>query len=353
MDTPSFKEKIETITEIINIPVVEKWDECKESNNIYYYLFSLNLIDKNKLNAICNHGDKLIIDHVIKNYFQSLDYYFTPTIYRKGNVADIGSGYGFISLWVLISGAANVYSIGDPIRSGFIKKLYQAALKKGLIPSDKKIIPLSRFVREGDQVLHPDIPMDTIDLCLLNDTLEHITPRIRPFLFKSCYNNLKSGGYLISKAQNTDNPKLLEILKAFWEREEIQQEMPRRRKLIREEIKVIGEQELEALARNTNGMDQKDFYNTVLNFKEKGIVPDKKAYLPPINVENDVMSEGYTNKKEICQLLQEKGFKTFVYPAMLDSRRSRYFQPLARIFPFLFFKLHLFDRTTVFIAIKK
>jgi hypothetical protein len=111
-------------------------------------------------------------------------------------------------------------------------------------------------------------------------------------------------------------------------------------------------EELERLAVLTRGLDSVDFARTADRYLRDGSLPARPGACPPIDIDKDEYCEGDTNVAEILRLLRQAGFAAHAYPAMLESRRSRYLQPLARTIPGFFFASHLFDDSTVFIGQK-
>lgn len=263
-------------------------------------------------------------------------------------VADVGSGFGFITFWLILSGAKKVYTIGDPSRIGFIKKLYEKAVSRQIIDNGK-ISFKAEFIKVGNISLADNIKNDTLSLVLLNDTLEHITPRIFPWLVKAVYNNLKPGGYFISRQQNTDSPSVLKRLQPFWKESERNIFFNQRLELINKRIKDINENDAQKLAKHTRGLDSIDFSDALNKYKSKKVLPNHDLNIPPIDIEIDVVQEGNTSIKIITSEFRKNNFKVIhVYPDMLNSRRSKYLQPLAKILPKIFLKWHIFDGSTVF-----
>jgi hypothetical protein len=63
--------------------------------------------------------------------------------------------------------------------------------------------------------------------------------------------------------------------------------------------------------------------------------------------------EGRTTVAVILRELKEAGFAAYAFPAMGECRRSAVFQLLARVFPGPFFRFHLFDENSVFVATRE
>lgn len=345
--------KLTTLLEILSIPLHEKWEQFSEKENytIYKYWKTLGLLTEEEFNQVFS-SKKLVTNPRINNFFKSLDYHFDQKYYLNQHVADVGSGFGFITFWLILNGAKAVYSIGDPMRISFIERLYKSAVEKNLI-KDNKLHLKPSFVQVGDTTLFDGLANNSLGMILLNDTLEHITPRIFPSLVKAASNNLKPGGVFISKQQNTDSPSMLNKLRAVWEQGEKEHLIQQRFDAIVKEIPTINKPDAEALAVKTRGLDRIDFYNAVREFASSGIYPEHDLDVPPIDIDIDVPHEGDTSIERICSEFRSNGFsKVKVYPDMLSSKRSKYFQPLAKSFPKFFISNHIFDDTSVFVMTK-
>lgn len=183
----NFDERLKILIKIYNIPIEENWTEFIGAQNytIYNYWETLGLLNKKQLEDIYS-GGRLKSNPIIETFFRTIDYHFKVDYYRNGNAADVGSGFGFITFWLVLSGAKRVYTIGDQVRIEYIKKLYGRAAEKGLIEPNK-IGFVPEFVKTGATSLAYEIKDDTLDMVLLNDTLEHIAPRIFPSLVEATY----------------------------------------------------------------------------------------------------------------------------------------------------------------------
>jgi hypothetical protein len=348
----SIIDRLENLLTIYSIPLKEKWPEVDKSEyTVYHYWKALGIINDSELADIFNK-QKVIVTSGFINYFRNLDLVFSTKYYSQGNVADVGSGFGFITFWNILSGANKVYSIGDPTRIKFINRLYSAAVEQKII-SDNKLITRAEHIKVGDDSLADSIENNSLDLVLLNDTLEHISPRIFPYLVKSSYKNLKKGGYFISRQQNTSSKKMFSELKLYWDNVEKTHHMPLRLKIIQDRVKNINQSDAQTLAINTRGLDSLDFDIAIDNFINESRFPILNPNLPSIDVLTDVPDEGDTNIQRICSEFVKQGFsKIKVYPDLMYSRLSRPLQGLAKILPSVFFKLNLFDKTSVFLMVK-
>ena len=357
-----FKSKIKNLLEIYNIPIQEKWDKMF-GNGIYSpykYWANTRLIDNEKLNRINSSYELVESNKTITRFFKNFDYYYGPKYYQNGSVADIGSGFGFITFWLLLSGADEVYTTGDRNRITFIERLYNKAKDRGLL-NNGKIIFNSEFIKVGDTTLDPNVKNNTLSAVFLYNTLEHITPRIYPSLVKSTYNNLKTGGVFISKQQNTDSSKKMKKLMQYWDKVEQTRHIPKRKKFIRNELKNINESDLDILAQKTRGLDSLDLKKAIANFRENRTFPDNDPNLPSICINSDVADEGDTSISRIIGGLKEHDFNSVkVYPAIRATNQSSLakksivnsLQKLMNIFPYFFLKKNIYDKTTIFVAIK-
>jgi hypothetical protein len=344
----SIIDRLENLLSIYSIPLQEKWTEVdKTEYTVYHYWKALGIINDSELADIFVKK-KINLTSGFINYFRNLDKVFPPKYYYQGNVADVGSGFGFITFWNILSGANKVYSIGDPSRISFINRLYSAAVEQNIL-ADNKLITRAEHLKVGDTSLADSIQNNSLDLVLLNDTLEHISPRIFPFLVKSSFNNLKKGSHFISRQQNTSSKKMLSELKPYWDNVEKTYHIPLRLRIIQERVNNINEKDAQTLAINTRGLDSFDFDIAIDNFINNNVLPHLNPNIPSIDVSTDVPDEGDTNIKRICSEFKKQGFSHFkVYPDLMDSRLSRPLQGIAKIFPSVFFKLNLFDKTSVF-----
>ena len=132
-----FNTKIEKLLNIYSIPLQEDWNihGDKKSYNTYKYWQNIGILNAKELDTLfikkCLDKNPVLI-----NFFKSIDYHFNPKYYDQGLVADVGCGFGFITFWLILSGAKKVYSTGDPLRISFIERLYRSAVDKKLIPND-------------------------------------------------------------------------------------------------------------------------------------------------------------------------------------------------------------------------
>ena len=347
------KEKITKLVSILNIPLEESWPEIKEDYTIFHYFQNLGLIDSDTRNLILSQQMDFESNRTFDLFLENIDYYFRPVIYRNGTVADVGSGFGYLSCWFLLSGANRVLSIGDPDRIKFVEKLYNAAVNRDLLRPDQMVFKGS-FVSKQDTSLSPVLGDGEVDLVFLHDTLEHITQKRLPALAVSSYNSLRSGGCFIAKQQNTDSKRMMSYLISFWDEAERTRFEPQRKEVIKERLGNLRKMDLERLVKATRGLDREDFLEAIAKFGTNGVMPTPPdTPIPPIDIIHDVPEEGDTSIDKITSILQNAGFSSVhVYPAMRSLRIGRAIQPIAKMVPSVFFKADFFSGVSVFVAKK-
>ncbi len=353
MGTPSIADRLEKLCAIYSLPLEQGWQDVNEPSgpSPYRYWLQLELLSKVQFEGVFRDG-KVSPNPILHSFFRSMNAHFPLDIVHGRSICDVGSGYGFMTFWSILSGAAMVYSIGDPVRIGFVERLYQAAIDAGLVPPGRmRFRP--NFVATGDTTLHPDIESGTLDLVLMTDTLEHITPRILPSLARAAHNDLREGGLFISRQQNTDSPGTARRLIPVWEMIEREVTFDQRLGIIKDAIPGITDMDARTLAKHTRGLDKPDFHGAVDRYRQDGTLPDHDLKVAPVDVLLDVPAEGDTGMVRIKAVFKNAGFKwTAVYPDLMSSRRSRFLQPLAYKLPGLFFGTHLFDASSVFVMRK-
>jgi len=349
----NFKQRINILLKIFSIPLEEQWEfySDKEAYTVYKYWSAMGLINQNEYNQL--FIDKQLVPNIIiARFLEFFDYHFKPKYYKNGEVADIGSGFGYITFWLILSGAKKVHTIGDAKRIAFIEKLYKKAINKGLLP-EKAIAFKPEFIKVNDTTLSDTISPNSLSLVLLNDTLEHITPRILPHLAKSANNDLKQGGLLISRQQNTDSKSKMEFLIPYWNKQEEQLHIKQRLKLITDKITGIDRDDAQKLAENTRGLDRVDFFQAIENFKTSSVFPKKNTKLPPIFIEIDVPDEGDTNIKRVSDTLLNNGFsKVKAYADLPHTRRLSPIRIFDKVFPKIFLDNDKWNQASVFLAQK-
>lgn len=341
--------RVQQLLKIYSIPLREEWEDCTSPTtySVYRYWRVLNILSQGELENIIKEKSIRSTPNFV-NFFRMIECHFDPKLCKDGLIADIGSGFGFITFWLILSGAKTVYSIGDPKRIQFIDKLYKKAIAEGIVPAGKLVLK-PEFVKVGDETLSDKIKEGTLDLILLNDTLEHITPRIFPSLVKAASNDLKKGGYFISRQQNTDSPKMFQRLSKIWEESERTMYVNQRLDLIKEKSADIDEKAALELATKTRGLDSVDFYIAVDQYLKDGTFPSHDLNIPSIDISIDVPHEGDTGIERICGEFKKYNFQQVnVYPDLLSSRKSKPFQSIAKMIPSFFFKFQIWDQTTVF-----
>jgi hypothetical protein len=346
--------KLARLVTIINLQLDLAWEEYlrDDNRNIFYYLHTLGLVSREKLEAIYSGRARLCPNRPMRAFCRHLDYHFSPGYYGGEPVIDVGAGWGTITLWLLLSGARVVYATGDTVRTPFVRRLYEEARERGLLPEGAEVVPVPRFVRPGQTRFGPEIPDGQAALVLFHDVFEHIIPRALPSALAASYAALRAGGRLVSTCHNSDAPGFVARARRHWEAQERQHLLPQRLRRIRDLLPELNASRAEELARRTRGLDSVDFLAAVARYRQTRAMPDAKPDLAPIDIEKDIMEEGYISPPLVCRQMKDAGFETSAYPAMMTSRRSRCFQPIARAFPSLFWRLHLFDGSVAFVGRK-
>jgi 2-polyprenyl-3-methyl-5-hydroxy-6-metoxy-1,4-benzoquinol methylase len=344
--------KIDLFIEIINLPIHLGWSECFEdrSNNWYKYLHSLELISNAELNSVYEEKKPIQRNKCIEVFLRDCNYHFNRGVEGKV-IADIGAGWGHLSFWMLLNGAKKVYPVGDSYRSDFIQRLFKELMYKKLLPETANLEAIGRWINKGDTKIAEQIASEELDFCIFNDVFEHIPFYRLPSVLLSCYNNLKKGGMLISKTHNTNNPNTYREAVDIWNETEAVKEITSRKKILELEHGV-NDQNAYLLAKNTRGMVRSEFDQAVQAYKTKGIIPDYDPQGTSYDIIYDEAHEGPTDYNKTVSIMRKVGFKSKVYPALYNRRKTRSFQGIAKAVPSLFLNLHIFDETVCFEGVK-
>ena len=134
-----FAKKLDSLIRLMNIPIEEKWENMfgKGAYNHYTYWRNMGLISADTEVDINENYVPLRSSPKIIRYFKNVDYYFPPELYGNEVVVDVGSGFGHITLWMILSGASKVISIGDPQRIEHILKWYRSGVKNNILPAGR------------------------------------------------------------------------------------------------------------------------------------------------------------------------------------------------------------------------
>lgn len=349
----SVASRVKRLCEIYTLPLSLGWaaDIDPNGDTAYHYWKRLELLTEVEFNAILKNR-KVTPNALLERFFANMDIHFPPARYNREEVADVGSGYGFMTFWALLSGAAVVHTIGDPERIGFINRLYDAAVGRGLVAANG-LRSRQEFFGISDTSLSPTVVPGTLGLVLLTDTLEHITPRLLPSLTRAAFNDLKEGGLFISRQLNTSSPLTMRRLKPVWTWIEKEIMLPQRVGIIGERFPDIDRSKVEELARRTRGLDRPDFHAALDRFAADGTLPSHDLDIAPVDVVLDVPAEGDTDIQRILEAFRTAGFShRCVYPDVTTSRRSRFLHPLAKRLPGWFLSAHVLDSATVFVMRK-
>jgi hypothetical protein len=349
------EDKLERLLKIINLQLDLEWDEFlrDDKRNIFYYFHSLGLISRETLDAIYARKARLRVNRPFRSFCAHLDYHFSPHYYSEETVIDVGAGWGAITFWLLLSGARVVFAIGDPVRTPFVTRLYEEALARGLLPEAKEVVSVPRLIRPGQVRFGPEIRDGGAALVLFHDVFEHISPRALPSALAASYAALRTGGRLVSKCHNSDAPGFVARLRPHWEAQEQEYLIPQRLRRIRDLLPGVDPGKAKEFAQRTRGLDAEGFQAAVALYRQKGAMPAVTPDLAPIDIDQNIVEEGYIRPAQVCQQMRTAGFEVLAYPAMMTSRRSRYLQPFARVFPSVFWRLHWFDESVVFVGRKR
>jgi hypothetical protein len=129
--------------------------------------------------------------------------------------------------------------------------------------------------------------------------------------------------------------------------------LPRRKALARELAPDLEAAEIEAISLQTRGFDREQFVQAVRTLALTGQRPPTAGSLDdvaPVDIDVDVMEEGYTHRAYIEPALTRAGFEVSCYPLLLHSRRSGWLQPVGRLLPQLLFATHRFDQVIVYVG---
>jgi SAM-dependent methyltransferase len=329
----------------------EGWAELESEDNVYTYWHRLEILPTSSLEAIRSGASPMAPNPVMERYFKTVDEVWRPAWYQGAPVVDVGSGFGHLTFWLLLSGAGRVHTIGDPTRVAFVMRLAEAGAERGLIP-EGAVSPRPEFVVVDDTTLHSAIRPGSVALILLNDTLEHINPKIRPSLFRAAHADLRTGGRIVCRQHNTSSPEVMKRVRALWERAEASEFIPQRAALITAAAPDLSPAVVDTMARGTRGCDAEDLATFVASYRKSGMLPSTSSDAAAVNPETGEPFEGFTGIPEVLREMRDAGLRARAYPEMSSSRRSRWLQGLARRIPAPFFWGHLFDRVSVFQASK-
>jgi SAM-dependent methyltransferase len=343
------RDRLERFYRILNIPIELGWQDAltDDKKNWYYYLFSLGALSRADLLEIYQRRRPLSPNRSIDTVLANIDYLSLQGQPRA--IADIGSGWGLVTLWLLVSGVERVVSIGDPSRVAWIARVAEEARRKGLLPPQAKLEPVAKLIGPNDTQLFSGGEA-CLDLCLLHDTLEHIAPRTLPALLRLCQRALRPGGRFISVSHNSDNPGVMRSLEELWERIERDEYRPKRVAFIQARLPEAPIEEVERLADQTRGLDRGEL-DSVLSQRGLSSVRDRPpAKRAPMDIDCDVVEEGYTDRSYVIPLLRQAGFSVRAYPFVRTRRRTAWLQGVVERLPEAFFRLHVLDERVVYEA---
>lgn len=344
--------KVEEFIRIFSIPLEEGWHDYRQStskDNYIVYMIGNQMIPDHSINS--SQPITITPNPGLYTYLYKSTKYFECEHYKNKVVIDVGCGFGFLSFWFLIWGAAEVIPIGFPFQIEFIEKLYKRACQLGLLKDTGKFTCLARPIKENDTSLggmEHNIA-DYINYC---DVFEHLPEKIFSAALISSFHSLKKGGKLLSTCHNSDNPKVLNELRHGWDRMEQSSLIEFRKRKIAVSIPGIPDNALDQLGRNTRGLLKEEFTRAVEQFRTTGIIPPDASNKPAIDIENDYIFENYISPPEVIDAMNRAGFKVYCRPAIRHSKRFMPFWPVEKLLGSLLMKLNYLNTNVLFTGVK-
>lgn len=354
----SFSHKLKTLIAIYNIPLEEPelWKKyfSKEDEHMNYlsYLLQLEFFDKRTYNPNDTSEFRLQVNIFSETFFRKSEYYFETKDLTKKKVLDVGCGWGMLSVWYALSGAENVYAIGYPFQIEFIDKLVTRAREKKVIDDSIRVTTVAQPL-DADIKTIANLEPELADRIYYHDVFEHLPDDIFCDALSATFNTLKPGGKLISATHNTDNAVMFRNVENWWNKQENERLINQRTELIKKKVADISNDHLNKMVTATRGLLLADFEKSISDYKANKVFPPASGKLrPPVDLDYDYICENYISPPHIVQLMENAGFKSHCYAALMHSRRFVLFQPLARIFRKLFMNIDLFSKTVIFVGIK-
>jgi hypothetical protein len=113
----------------------------------------------------------------------------------------------------------------------------------------------------------------------------------------------------------------------------------------------VSNETVESLARGTRGLYREEFDAALERFRQAGEIPREDTARPPVDVELDIIEEGFVSPPAIRTQLLAAGFSDVrVHPVTTRSRSGRPLQPLARLWPSAFRRIPRYGGYVVFDA---
>ena len=344
-----FEKRVEKFISIYNIPIEENWSEYLQNNykNYYEYMIANGFTKYDTQDIPVNNYVLLEENNGIKQYLKRFDRYYLSPKKSVIKIADVGCGWGFLSFWLLLSGAKEINAIGFQYQIDFLNKLKEKIKEKNLFENIDRLKPVAKPLIHNLKTIG-DLPSNYLNLVIYNEVFEHIPDDLLEDAIKASYNTLSPGGKLISITHNTDNPQVFASIQKYWDRVDSDLFLPHRKKLIKDQIPEITEEELMRLATATRGLLSQAFNKAVSDYKINKKIPKLNKLLPAVDLNYDYICENFISPKEIIKKMQKTGFKSSVYCELGTSRKYFLFRPLVRMFKKTFLSINKFSHGIVF-----
>ncbi|GEM_PF-5741442 len=350
----SFKQKKELFIRIFEIPVKENWKEYLQPDYLNYFDYLNNVLyDKGSENRqIYSDHLKIADDKYLNRFLRKSDYYYKTKKLHNRIVADVGCGFGYLAVWYALSGAKKVFAIGYPFQTEFINELTARAKKLNITDHSFQLEAIAHPLESGEATIGGLTP-ESVDFVFYNEVFEHLEEKLFLDALKATYNTLNENGELISLTHNSDNPQVLDGLKKWWTKLEVESCRNYRKIKIKEEVPEINEADLERLVTATRGLLSNEFSKSIQDYKVSGAIKMPERLLPAVDLKFDYICENYISPPHVLNMMRSCGFKASCYAGLMHSRRKMFFQPLARRFNQLFISLKKFSGTVIFAGTKK
>jgi SAM-dependent methyltransferase len=344
--------------EILNIPSANGMTDFFKGGgdyNWYYYLYDLNIINKEIYDKILAGAGRIEHNHFLDSYLNEFTKnYVIRDSSQTETIVDLGCGWGFLAFWMAQFSGKKIYATGYPEQIEFLQKVHAIAKKKNLFAPTSEIILVSQPISLKSVILHDSIHPETIDKIILNDVIEHFHSSLYYNLGLAAYNSLKKGGVLISKSHNTENKKVLQGLQDYWKKCEENYLLEKRTGYLKAAYPNLDTNTVNNIARHTKGYTLEATLSAAAYYGQTGKTLPLNANLVPIDIQlDDYMLENYVNPKLFKTFLEFFGFKVRLYPGLYSSRRLSLFSPISGIFPSILLKIPFFSAVIIIHAIKR
>ena len=349
----SFSEKLNTLIKVFNIPIEERWMKYLGDDHFNYFLYlnGLEVIDKSKFTEGKIETYRVEKNKFMNVFFKKNEYYFETKNLHDKIVVDVGCGWGFLTLWYALSGVKMVYGIGFPYQIEFIDRLILRAREKKIIGNDVNFIGIAKPLEKNNSTIG-DLGPEVADYIYYNDVFEHLPDDIFSTAILASYNTLIKGGKLISVTHNTDNSQILDRVQRWWAKVEQDSFMSYRRKIIRDKVPSISNEDLELMVNGTRGLLTLEFNEAIEKYMTTKKIIESQKLMPAVDLTIDYICENYISPPEVIKSMKKAGFKSSCYAGLMHSRRFVLFQPFAKIFKSVFMNLDMFSQNVVFVGVK-